>query len=286
MYRCWDKSKPPVGPFVLDLNSPLAAGLTAWYPFGGSGILTPFGASELSNGVDDTGLALQAPFISAGAGAVTNAVYRGHQGVYVGSSHVSRLGFPKGAPSPPITVAMWVAPSGGTSSGFFWLGDDVGTSPSLGYAIRVLGVNALQWFSNFGVAATAAVTSTGKIVVPYWYLVVACEASATSRWLWVSHVNLVGTNTTAQSSYATTTKTVKLGIYVSSGVPTGALAGWIGETSIWNRELSRAECFLLASQRYILRYPLRSRKWIGFGASAAVNSRYWYDQTVQSRLGS
>lgn len=260
MYRRWDKSKPPLGPFTLNRESPLAYGLVAWYPFGVAG--GNFVADQSGGSFHMTAIA--APKMSLGADGepIFNFVAASVQYLVV-SSVVSAL---------PFTFGCWGrVDTASTAYVLMCIANTGGVNPLFQLTATTGNVYAAQQRDGAAVLGTA--TGTVTHAVGEWQHVAAVFASGSSRSIYTKGGDKV-TETTACGG--TTVNNTTLGIRNTATAP---LNGGLSQPGIWNRALTDSEVARSADHglKYELWYPLRSRKWFASGAAATFKP-YWASQ--------
>lgn len=251
MDRRWDKSKPPSGPFALNLDCPQAQGIFAWYPHGKSGpSYSPdeYGKTHLGPGVAAT--------------AATRIAHGGYALQFNGSSQ-----YLEASPSltRPYSFAAWFTQTS-DAIGILMAGGTVGDNYKRDALITLNAANSSlvrAQSQDASANSTFAVTSTAYTLNKLHHAV-GIFASATSRTVYIDG---------GSSGSDTTSRTVAPDkLFVGAG-PNGStpgaiviasfFPGHIGECAVWLRALAANDARRLydPGTRYELWYPLRSRKW-------------------------
>ena len=255
MYRIWDRSKPPRGPFTFNRDTWQAQGLLCWYPMGPESRGVVYDRAGKNHFTTVTGVG--STLTDAGSPAL---VFANGSSSILQSSVVPVY-------SPPITVACWARKD--TAS------DTVGTGLSA-FGDYTLGFGGgarrfqfdthagdLRWIS---VGASAASASKSGIVSGRWHHMMGVELSTTSRYAVLDGIG--GTQNTTSATPGGTQNRFVVGAIFDDGLNQSHFSGQIGEFCVWNRSLFDLRGALAdPGQRFALWYPLRSRKW--FSAPAA-----------------
>jgi len=258
MYRIWDKSKPPNGPFALNRDAPQARGLVSWYPMGGAngkGL-----AYDLAGHKHLTGTA--------------NGVTLGNDGrpmqtfVAASSQFLSSTSVPTSAF--PLTIAAWARPAtvhNGSIAGLGRNAAGLGPGRKLIYAHSAGNIRA---YSENDSATGVFPVSAGSYTAGEWLHACGVFASSTSTSAYRNGANK--TTLTTAVTFGTPDKTR----IADDNTASNYFDGDVGETGFWNVALDDSLVWRLydPGTRYELWYPLRSRKWMvsagGGSYSAAI----------------
>lgn len=257
MIRRWDKSKPPTGPFALNLDCPQARGLVAWYPMGMAG--KNYAADLAGNN-------------HAGLGTAASAMTLGDDGrpalslVAASNQYLAVPTCPKSAV--PLTLTAWAKPPSGTQT-VIYVGATGGTRPEENFCRIVLVSGYVR--ANFGGAGPQAnAITTVAYTAGAWSLFSASFTANNSRTVYLNGANAV-TETTSITPGASFSR-IRLGVAITtSEALLQPLNGDLGECGIWDVSLDASMHARLYSPatRFELWYPLRSRKWISIAAATA-----------------
>lgn len=267
MIRKWDKSKPPKGAFALNLSAPLARGIVAWYPFGGSaGLFTPdragtshmlgVGSLPYRNG------SYNEPVIS----------FSGNTANYFNCASSPIITFPVSLTARCIPTASQTSVPIGISAS--------GSATDYIFLALIAGPADVRMQYQTGAAAQLA-SSTANYVVNQQTDIVGTATSAS-----VCAAYLNGANKGAASGTPGTPSnlnTTQIGLEAAGGTPTLAFTGTIGECAIYNVVITDLEAQIHAdpARRFELWYPLRSQKWFSMASGGGVTTRpvkmasYW-----------
>ncbi len=257
MIRRWDKSKPPTGPFVLNLDCPQAQGLIAWWPMGDAGLsYVPdrAGISHLTAGTKPGA----ATILEDGHPALT---FTSASSQYLGVTLATgATGFSAGAWFKTTTTAaqQWIIGCGTATTTKYW-----------GLAVANDGKLRSQVDGQTTVPSAAIATIVTSANVLHHGLMVS--ASTTSTRIYQDGVRGTDSALNIGPNAPNQRGIIEVGALFYSGTRGSFFSGSIGEIQLWNRILTDDDARRLAQNRFELWYPLRSRKWI-VGAAATAPS--------------
>lgn len=244
--------KKPMWPYVLDVQSPQAQGLTGWYPGDPSGGGKLFDLSGFGKNGTITG--------TIPAGGVFTAGNDGGKGATLFNGSDSKILTPTLTCTSNFSVGCWTRPNAGNTTynrvletnyrSWFYLGANS---------------NATQWAGLVNDSALAHILSGGTLAVGKWTLLLLV-CSGTSIYLYVDG-KLVSSGTTTAPA---TNNTMSIGYSVADGA---YYFGTIEYVHLYNRALSAAEAWSLyaPATRWSLRYQLgKTRYFIGSSANTLV----------------
>ncbi len=262
MIRRWDKSKPPTGPFTLNLDAPQAQGLVAWWPMGGASgkVFVPdlTGKHHLAPGTAPGGVTLG----SDGRPALS-FVAASSQYLTVGTAPVDAV---------PLTLTAWGKADSSHQTPIYIGGV---ANDNFFRIVLVSGKVRANCSTLTGPTQANAITSA-SYTTGAWQLFGATFASTGSRTVYLNGGNAVSETATTIAPTAVNTR-VFLGTAIT--VADAILQPWngdLGEAGVWNVALSADMHARLYNEgtRFELWYPLRSRKWMvsaGGGSTGAVS---------------
>ena len=258
MYRVWDKSKPPSGPFRLNRDSVRAQGLIAWYPMGGIS-----GPPTVYDGLGSNHFTPTALTMSLGSCGEPVGVYNGSSS-FLQSSVVPIY-------TAPLSVGVWFlknSNSDTTSHGLSSIGDyTLGVSNPRRFQFDTAGGtgDTIRWLS---VGSSVGVASKSGIVSKKWHHTIGMELSTTSRYVGLDGV--LSSQDTTSATPGGTQNRFTIGCIFDSNVNQGFFGGQIGEVCVWNKSNYGSEGALSdPGTRFELWYPLRGPKWISIPAAFA-----------------
>ena len=254
MYRIWDRSKPPRGPYTLNRDAWQAQGLVCWYPMGpeAKGVVY----DRLGKNHFDTVTAVTATLNDAGSPAL---VFSNASNSILQSSVVPVY-------AAPLTVAMWArkdTASDISGYGLASFGDyTLGSGSPRRFQFDTYGGD-VRWLS---VGASAGAATKSGIVSGKWHHMMGVEISTTSRYAVLDGV--AGTQDTTSATPGGTQNRFVFGAIFDLGTNQGFFSGHIGEVCVWSKsQYTDRAAIASPGERFALWYPLRSRKW--FSAPAA-----------------
>jgi Concanavalin A-like lectin/glucanases superfamily len=263
MYRRWDKSKPPIGPWALNRDCLQAQGLVAWYPLYGAGMDQASNSIWIPDAIGrvcpNVGLAANLVLGPTGEPAIKGS----SAGTYAEALAVPLT-------SLPLSLYSWAT-----------YGTSVGNAQCL-VSLCTDGANArVQLQTNSaGLAQAVTVDSAGTqnqasasigLNVGQGYHLCATYLSTTSRVIYQDGL-AVGSDTT--SSVSNNWNRLLLGSRRNSG---GVGLPWLGlqmDSGVYSLALSADQVAKLADRgtRFELYYPLRSAKWMSLASSGIVGA--------------
>jgi Concanavalin A-like lectin/glucanases superfamily len=253
--RIWDKSKPPLGAFTLNRDSPQAIGLAFWWPMGGSARYQPDKLKE-SGAFDLTPSGT--PIQTLGIHGQPTIVLDGSSSYYTAPHDISI--------NPTVLSVMCNVRFSTLTNAYSCLLSkfDGGTGFYWQFFVKSNGMLAV--YANDGV--TASYDGTGS------YALAAGTAAHVAFTLssngLAGYVNgLVDISTSGWAgSVASNTGSISIGTDLNTA---GRLVnGSIDDVRIYYKELSPAQLKVIndPGRKFELWYPLRSRKWIAIPAAA------------------
>lgn len=263
--RRWDKSKPPLGPFVLNKDCPQAQGLVAWYPFNGASskfVPDRCGKTHIDSGTP--------PVLTIGRHGEPTALFTAASSQYLNTTRQPVSAY-------PFSVSSWFKPRTVATSVIVGAAETSSTTNYWGMVLISGGTLRAQIASGGGAAhisETSAVVSAGA-----WQYVVNTYTDSTTNQVYLNTV--AGTARDSNSNAFPTSNNFGIASWQHSG--SGLyFDGEIGETCIWDRVISTADIVrgYDLGRRFELWYPLRSRKWISIPAGGAFNPA-WARQRSQ-----
>ena len=250
LYRRWDKSKPPQGPFTLNKDSWRAQGLVHWFPMGGPSSLTQ--QWDLCSGMLLSGSSIVSLDLGAAGEPVsslaTSSVWAKTGGVTVTAA--------------PLMVGMWCKPTDVTTNkGLFTSGQFAGF---INRWQMDFNAGSLRWIAATGSVGAASV-SAGAVNV--WHHYLGVEISNASRYAQTDGVP--GAQETTVSTPSSVDQ-ISVGALAFSSSYSNYVTALIGEVCIWNNTMDALQRANLADQgsRFDLWYPLRNRKWFSVGTAS------------------
>jgi Concanavalin A-like lectin/glucanases superfamily len=256
MYRRWDKSKPPIGPWTLNRDCLQAQGLVAWYPLYGAGmdqvnntLWVPDAVGRVCPSVGLPSTLVLGPWGEPALKGTT-------AGTYAEALSAPLLAM-------PLSMVAWAV-----------YGTSVGNAQCLVSLCTDGADSRVQLQTNsLGLAQAVTVNSGGTqnqasatvgLTVGQAYHLCATYVSSTSRTIYQDGV-IVGSDTTSNASSGW--NRLLLGSRRNSG---GVGLPWLGlqmDSGVYALALPPEHVAKLADRgsRFELYYPLRSPKWISAG---------------------